>query len=105
MLLICKSILLLVSFLCHVIETVHDTEKGNILHASLRKAPKPQARHRATLPQMPTQPQDKQPPSASKGSHQLQTAKIHNKAQLNTKDIYSQEHFPPHHYRSLKVRS
>lgn len=99
MLLICKSILLLVSFLCHVIEIVHDTQKGIILQPFLRRAPKLQATHRkgnspsnANITTGQTQT-----PSASEGSHHLQTFEMHNKAQLNTKDIYSQQgHSLPH---------
>lgn len=46
MFLICESLLLLVSFLCHVIGIVHDTEKGKLLYPFHRRAPKPQVTHK-----------------------------------------------------------
>lgn len=52
---VCKSTLLLVSFLCHVTEMVYNTEKSNILHPFLTHKLHSE---RATLPGMPPQPQD-----------------------------------------------
>lgn len=108
MLLIRKSIVLLVSFLCYVIEMMYIIQKKIIYYTLfLRRAPKPQVTYRKgnSPSNANTTTGQTQIPTTTEGSYHFGTYEIHNKAQFNTKDIYSQGHSPSHQYRSLNVRS